>query len=104
MPSELSFCACEETCSCLKRHIYFQVSENGEYPESNCPPNPGNLPNGEWEVDDASFISDTPSSEEWLRTYYRGWVECTEEPRKHLDNDPAIIDKAHASTQAAAKP
>ena len=74
---------------------YFQVSENGAYPASNCPPNPGNLPNRELEVDDGSFISDTLSSEVWLRMYCRGWDGYTEEPIKNLENAPEIVNEAH---------
>ena len=94
-PSEMNLCTCAGPCTCLPCLPYLQVSEDGNYPDSHCPPNPGCLPNGQYEVCDASVISDTPTCEEWYRVYPRNWALHTEEPRRNLENAPKIVYLAH---------
>ena len=91
-PKELHLC--NPDCKCKTgAEPYFQKElEDGSYPESNCPNNPGPLDNGEYVVGHASVVTRNYG---WFRLHCKNWKgPPTEEKRAHLKNCPEMINQA----------
>ena len=71
---------CKQNCNCKTgRDVYVQIElEDGSYPESECPINPGAFDNGEFELDHASVCTNDHGI---FKAYWRNWEGHTFEKR-----------------------